>query len=54
LGTRCTTGSKTNNTLQNILDAREGVLNHLQEKLYAQTGGGSDRLQAMDAAGKMA
>ncbi|HYA63396.1 MAG TPA: polyphosphate kinase 2 family protein, partial [Candidatus Sulfotelmatobacter sp.] len=38
---------------QSILDAREGVLNHLQEKLYAQ-----DRwavllvLQGLDAAGK--
>ena len=48
-----TTGVKNKQHAQNILDAREGVLNHLQEKLYAQ-----DRwavlivLQAMDAAGK--
>src|SRR5258708_21668379 len=48
-----TTGVKSKQHAQNILDAREGVLSHLQEKLYAQ-----DRwavliiLQAMDAAGK--
>jgi len=48
-----TTGVKSKKHAQNILDAREGVLNHLQEKLYAQ-----DRwavlivLQALDAAGK--
>jgi PPK2 family polyphosphate:nucleotide phosphotransferase len=48
-----TTGVKNKHHAQNILDAREGVLSHLQEKLYAQ-----DRwavlvvLQAMDAAGK--
>jgi PPK2 family polyphosphate:nucleotide phosphotransferase len=48
-----TTGVKNKQQAQNILDAREGVLSHLQEKLYAQ-----DRwallviLQAMDAAGK--
>jgi PPK2 family polyphosphate:nucleotide phosphotransferase len=48
-----TTGVKSKQHAQNILDAREGVLNHLQEKLYAQ-----DRwavlvvLQGMDAAGK--
>jgi PPK2 family polyphosphate:nucleotide phosphotransferase len=48
-----TTGAKNKKAAQDILDARDGVLNHLQEKLYAQ-----DRwallivLQAMDAAGK--
>ncbi len=48
-----TTGVKNKQHAQNILDAREGVLNHLQEKLYAQ-----DRwsflvvLQGLDAAGK--
>lgn len=48
-----TTGVKNKKQAQNILDARDGVLNHLQEKLYAQ-----DRwavlviLQALDAAGK--
>jgi len=48
-----TTGVKDKQHAQSILDAREGVLNHLQEKLYAQ-----DRwavllvLQALDAAGK--
>jgi PPK2 family polyphosphate:nucleotide phosphotransferase len=48
-----TTGVKNKQHAQHILDARDGVLNHLQEKLYAQ-----DRwavlivLQAMDAAGK--
>jgi PPK2 family polyphosphate:nucleotide phosphotransferase len=48
-----TTGVKSKQHAQKILEAREGVLNHLQEKLYAQ-----DRwavliiLQAMDAAGK--
>jgi PPK2 family polyphosphate:nucleotide phosphotransferase len=48
-----TTGVKNRKDAQDILDAREGVLSHLQEKLYAQ-----DRwallivLQAMDAAGK--
>jgi len=48
-----TTGVKSKQHAQNILDAREGLLNHLQEKLYAQ-----DRwavlvvLQGLDAAGK--
>jgi PPK2 family polyphosphate:nucleotide phosphotransferase len=48
-----TTGVKNKQHAQNILDAREGVLSQLQEKLYAQ-----DRwallvvLQALDAAGK--
>ena len=48
-----TTGVKNKKHAQDILDAREGVLNHLQEKLYAQ-----DRwavlvvLQGLDAAGK--
>jgi len=48
-----TNGVKNKQDAQNILDAREGVLSHLQEKLYAQ-----DRwallvvLQALDAAGK--
>jgi PPK2 family polyphosphate:nucleotide phosphotransferase len=48
-----TTGVKSKQQAQKILDAREGVLNHLQEKLYAQ-----DRwavlvvLQGLDAAGK--
>jgi PPK2 family polyphosphate:nucleotide phosphotransferase len=48
-----TTGVKDRQHAQSILDAREGVLNHLQEKLYAQ-----DRwavllvLQGLDAAGK--
>src|SRR6266851_625136 len=48
-----TTGVKNKQQAQNIIDAREGVLNQLQEKLYAQ-----DRwallvvLQALDAAGK--
>jgi PPK2 family polyphosphate:nucleotide phosphotransferase len=48
-----TTGVKNKQHAQNILDAREGVLNRLQEKLYAQ-----DRwaalvvLQGLDAAGK--
>jgi PPK2 family polyphosphate:nucleotide phosphotransferase len=48
-----TTGVKNKQEGQKILDAREGVLNRLQEKLYAQ-----DRwavliiLQALDAAGK--
>ena len=48
-----TTGVKNKQRAQDILDAREGVLNHLQEKLYAQ-----DRwavlvvLQGLDAAGK--
>jgi len=48
-----TTGAKNKQHAQNILDAREGVLSRLQEKLYAQ-----DRwallvvLQALDAAGK--
>jgi PPK2 family polyphosphate:nucleotide phosphotransferase len=48
-----TTGVKNKQHAQNILDAREGLLNHLQEKLYAQ-----DRwavlvvLQGLDAAGK--
>jgi PPK2 family polyphosphate:nucleotide phosphotransferase len=48
-----TTGVKSKQHAEKILEAREGVLNHLQEKLYAQ-----DRwavliiLQAMDAAGK--
>jgi PPK2 family polyphosphate:nucleotide phosphotransferase len=48
-----TTGVKNKQHAQDILDAREGLLNHLQEKLYAQ-----DRwavlvvLQGLDAAGK--
>ncbi|HUE54670.1 MAG TPA: polyphosphate kinase 2 family protein [Candidatus Udaeobacter sp.] len=48
-----TTGAKDKQHAQQIFDAREGLLNHLQEKLYAQ-----DRwavlvvLQALDAAGK--
>ena len=48
-----TTGVKNKQHAQTVLNAREGVLNHLQEKLYAQ-----DRwavlvvLQALDAAGK--
>jgi PPK2 family polyphosphate:nucleotide phosphotransferase len=48
-----TTGVKSKQDAQNILDKRVGVLSHLQEKLYAQ-----DRwavlivLQALDAAGK--
>ena len=48
-----TTGVKNKQHAQNILDAREGVLSRLQEKLYAQ-----DRwavlvvLQGLDAAGK--
>src|SRR5260370_36938104 len=48
-----TTGVKSKQHAQNILDAREGVLSHLQEKLYAQ-----DRwavlivLQAFDASGE--
>jgi PPK2 family polyphosphate:nucleotide phosphotransferase len=48
-----TTGARDKQHAQQILDAREGVLDHLQEKLYAQ-----DRwavlivLQALDAAGK--
>jgi PPK2 family polyphosphate:nucleotide phosphotransferase len=48
-----TTGVKSKQHAQDILDAREGLLNHLQEKLYAQ-----DRwallvvLQGLDAAGK--
>jgi PPK2 family polyphosphate:nucleotide phosphotransferase len=48
-----TTGVKNKQHAQSILDAREGLLNHLQEKLYAQ-----DRwavlvvLQGLDAAGK--
>src|SRR5947207_14396883 len=48
-----TTGVKNKQPAQNILDAREGALSRLQEKLYAQ-----DRwavlvaLQALDAAGK--
>src|ERR1700686_795750 len=48
-----TTGVKNKQHAQSILDAREGVLSRLQEKLYAQ-----DRwallivLQALDAAGK--
>jgi len=48
-----TTGVKNKQAGQKILDAREGVLSRLQEKLYAQ-----DRwavlviLQALDAAGK--
>jgi PPK2 family polyphosphate:nucleotide phosphotransferase len=48
-----TTGVKSKQDAQHILDKRVGVLNHLQEKLYAQ-----DRwavlivLQALDAAGK--
>jgi PPK2 family polyphosphate:nucleotide phosphotransferase len=48
-----TTGVKSKQEGQKILDAREGVLSRLQEKLYAQ-----DRwalliiLQALDAAGK--
>jgi PPK2 family polyphosphate:nucleotide phosphotransferase len=48
-----TTGVKNKQHAQKILDAREGVLSRLQEKLYAQ-----DRwallvvLQALDAAGK--
>jgi PPK2 family polyphosphate:nucleotide phosphotransferase len=48
-----TNGVKSKQHAQNILDAREGLLSHLQEKLYAQ-----DRwavlvvLQAPDAAGK--
>jgi PPK2 family polyphosphate:nucleotide phosphotransferase len=48
-----TTGVKNKQHAQAILDAREGLLNHLQEKLYAQ-----DRwavlvvLQGLDAAGK--
>ncbi len=48
-----TTGVKNKQHAQNIFDAREGLLNHLQEKLYAQ-----DRwavlvvLQGLDAAGK--
>jgi PPK2 family polyphosphate:nucleotide phosphotransferase len=48
-----TTGVKSKQHAQEILDAREGVLNRLQEKLYAQ-----DRwavlvvLQGLDAAGK--
>src|SRR5580700_9324919 len=51
--TAATTGVKNKQEGQKILDAREGVLSRLQEKLYAQ-----DRwavliiLQAMDAAGK--
>jgi PPK2 family polyphosphate:nucleotide phosphotransferase len=48
-----TTGVKSKQHAQDILETREGVLSHLQEKLYAQ-----DRwavlvvLQALDAAGK--
>ena len=48
-----TNGVKSKEHAHRILDAREGVLNHLQEKLYAQ-----DRwavlvvLQGLDAAGK--
>src|ERR1700687_4215329 len=48
-----TTGVKNKQHAQSILDAREGLLNRLQEKLYAQ-----DRwavlvvLQGLDAAGK--
>jgi PPK2 family polyphosphate:nucleotide phosphotransferase len=48
-----TTGVKSKQDAQDILDKRVGVLSHLQEKLYAQ-----DRwsvlivLQALDAAGK--
>src|SRR3977135_1390873 len=48
-----TNGVKNKQHAQSILDAREGVLSHLQEKLYAQ-----DRwavlvvLQGLDAAGK--
>jgi PPK2 family polyphosphate:nucleotide phosphotransferase len=48
-----TTGARDKQHAQQILDRREGVLNHLQERLYAQ-----DRwavlivLQALDAAGK--
>jgi PPK2 family polyphosphate:nucleotide phosphotransferase len=48
-----TTGVKSKQDVQDILDKRVGVLSHLQEKLYAQ-----DRwsvlivLQALDAAGK--
>jgi PPK2 family polyphosphate:nucleotide phosphotransferase len=48
-----TTGVKNKQHAQDILDAREGLLNHLQEKLYAQ-----DRwavlvvFQGLDAAGK--
>jgi PPK2 family polyphosphate:nucleotide phosphotransferase len=48
-----TTGVKSKQDAQHILDKRVGVLSHLQEKLYAQ-----DRwavlivLQALDAAGK--
>jgi PPK2 family polyphosphate:nucleotide phosphotransferase len=48
-----TTGVKNKQHAQDIIDAREGVLSRLQEKLYAQ-----DRwavlvvLQALDAAGK--
>src|SRR3981081_3406581 len=48
-----TNGVKSKQHAQNIIDTREGVLSHLQEKLYAQ-----DRwaflvvLQALDAAGK--
>jgi PPK2 family polyphosphate:nucleotide phosphotransferase len=48
-----TTGVKNKQHAQDILDAREGLLDHLQEKLYAQ-----DRwavlvvLQGLDAAGK--
>ncbi len=51
--TTATTGVKNKQHAQDILDAREGVLSRLQEKLYAQ-----DRwavlvvLQALDAAGK--
>jgi len=33
---RCPTGVKNKQHAQNILDAREGVLSRLQEKLYAQ------------------
>jgi len=50
-----TTGVKNKQHAQNIFDAREGLLNHLQEKLYAQ-----DRwavlvvLQGLDAPARMA
>jgi PPK2 family polyphosphate:nucleotide phosphotransferase len=48
-----TTGVKSKEHGQRILEAREGVLNHLQEKLYAQDSWALlVVLQAMDAAGK--
>jgi PPK2 family polyphosphate:nucleotide phosphotransferase len=48
-----TKGVKNKQHAQNILDAREGVLSHLQEKLYAQDHWALLLIfQAMDAAGK--